>query len=149
MTGTRPHPRLPEAGALPRLGLAASGWLALLASLLPEASPLRVATVTVFLLVCPGLAAVLALRPAAAVGQDAHRYAVLETALLSLTLGLAMATLVAVALFLGGVFTATRGLLVLAVLTSVLALLPRRHGVREQDAGVQSGGGGSGGRGGP
>ncbi|MGW3395284.1 hypothetical protein [Streptomyces hydrogenans] len=148
MTGTFPRPRLPEVGALPRLGLAASGWLALLAALLPEASPLRVATVTVFLLTCPGLAAALALRPAA-VGRDAHRYAVLEAALLSLMLGLAMATLVAVVLFLGGVFTATRGLLVLAVLTSVLALLPHHPGAREQDDGVQSGGGGSGGRGGP
>ncbi|MFJ5832427.1 hypothetical protein [Streptomyces sp. NPDC093089] len=132
--------------ALPRLGLAASGWLALLATLLPEAAPLRVATVTVFLLVCPGLAAVLALRPATARGMP--RLAVLEAALLSLALGLAMATLVAVVLFLGGVFTATRGLLVLAVLTSVLALLPRRHGAREPDDEVQSGGGGSGGRGG-
>ncbi|MEX0170441.1 hypothetical protein [Streptomyces sp. LMG1-1-1.1] len=135
------------APTLPRLGLAASGWLALLATLLPEASPLRVATVTVFLLVCPGLAAVLALRPAAARGMP--RYAVLEAALLSLVLGLAMATLAAVGLFLGGVFTATRGLLVLAVLTSVLALLPRRHGEREQAGEVQSGGGESGGRGGP
>ncbi|MFE0652274.1 hypothetical protein ACFVZH_27215 [Streptomyces sp. NPDC059534] len=138
MTGTLPRPRLPAAGELPRLGLAASGWLALLATLLPEASPARVTAVAAFLLVCPGLAAVLVLRPAAA-GRDAHRYAVLEGALLTLTLGLALATLVAVGLFLAGFFTATRALLVLAALTSVLALLPLRHRARERDGGVQSG----------
>ncbi|MFI1976816.1 MULTISPECIES: hypothetical protein [Streptomyces] len=133
---------------LPRLALAASGWVALLATTLPEAAPLRVAVVTPFLLVCPGLAAVLAMR-AAAPAHGMPRYAVLEAALLSLMLGLALATLVAVGLFLGGAFTATRGLVVLAALTSVLALLPRRHRARERDGEVQPGGGGGGGRGGP
>lgn len=47
---------------LPRLGLAASGWLALLATALPDAAPVRVAVVTAFLLVCPGLAALRVLR---------------------------------------------------------------------------------------
>ncbi|MFE2557986.1 hypothetical protein ACFXGT_18575 [Streptomyces sp. NPDC059352] len=110
-----------------RLGLAASGWLALLATALPDAAPVRVAVVTAFLLVCPGLAALLALRPGARPVRGGHPAGALEAALLTLVLGLALATLVAVALFLGGVFTATRSLLVLAVLTSVLALLPGRR----------------------
>ncbi|MER5734455.1 MULTISPECIES: hypothetical protein [unclassified Streptomyces] len=121
------------APSLPRLGLAASGWLALLATALPDAAPPRVAAVTAFLLVCPGLAAVLALRPAPARGAYGHGYGLLETALLALTLGLALATLVAVALFLGGAFTAVRALCALAALTSVLALLPRRRGARGRD----------------
>ncbi|MFE1548696.1 hypothetical protein [Streptomyces sp. NPDC058718] len=135
------------APTLARLGLAASGWLALLATALPAASPARVAAVTVFLLVCPGLAAVLALRPTAP-GRGMPRYAALEAPLLALTLGLALATLVAVGLFLGGAFTTTRALVALAAVTSVLALLPRRHGARERGAEVQPGGG-DGGRGGP
>ncbi|MFI6421521.1 hypothetical protein ACIBG6_29460 [Streptomyces sp. NPDC050842] len=123
---------------LPRLGLAASGWLALLATTLPDAAPVRVAVVTAFLLACPGLAALRVLRPAGSPlwGNPA---AALETALVSLVLGLATATLVAVALFLGGVFTATRSLLVLAVLTSVLALLPGRSGARNRDTEVHAG----------
>ncbi|WP_395361154.1 hypothetical protein ACHGLA_15690 [Streptomyces sp. YH02] len=122
-----------------RLGLAASGWLALLATGLPGAAPVRVAAVTVFLLVCPGLAAQLALRPAGPPRRAGHPAVILEAALVALVLGLALATLVAVALFLGGVFTATRSLLVLAVLTSVLALLPRRSGARNQDTRVHAG----------
>ncbi|WP_405854513.1 hypothetical protein OG361_17220 [Streptomyces sp. NBC_00090] len=110
-----------------RLGLAASGWLALLATALPDAAPVRVAVVTAFLLVCPGLAALLALRPGARPVRGGHPAGALEAALLTLVLGLALATLVAVALFLGGVFTATRSLLALAVLTSALALLPGRR----------------------
>ncbi|MFF0278278.1 MULTISPECIES: hypothetical protein [unclassified Streptomyces] len=117
----------------PRLALAASGWLALLATGLPDAHPVRVAAVTLFLLVCPGLAAQLALRPAVAWRRPGHPAAVLELALVTLVLGLALTTLVAVVLFLGGVFTATRSLLVLAALTSVLALLPHRAAVAGRD----------------
>ncbi|KQX11645.1 hypothetical protein ASC82_17350 [Streptomyces sp. Root431] len=121
-----------------RLGLAASGWLALLSMALPDAAPVRVAAVTAFLLVCPGLAALLALRPAGR-PRGGHPAAVLEGALVTLVLGLALATLVAVALFLGGVFTATRSLVALATLTSVLALLSLRPGARNRRAGVQAG----------
>ncbi|MEU3746793.1 MULTISPECIES: hypothetical protein [Streptomyces] len=121
-----------------RLGLAASGWLALLAMSLPDAAPLRVAAITAFLLVCPGLAALLALRPGGH-PRDGHPAAIVETALITLVLGLALTTLVAVALFLGGVFTATRSLLALAVLTSVLALLSVRPGARNRDTGVHAG----------
>jgi hypothetical protein len=122
---------------LPRLGLATSGWLALLAMTLPVAAPTRVAVVTAFLLVGPGPAALLALRPPGPL--RGHPAALLETAIVSLVLGLALATLVAVALFLGGVFTATRSLLALAVLTSVLALLPGRSGARNRDTRVHAG----------
>ncbi|MFF8840435.1 hypothetical protein [Streptomyces sp. NPDC015130] len=121
-----------------RLGLAASGWLALLATALPEAAPLRVAAVAAFLLVCPGLAALLALRPGGP-PRDGHAGALLETALVTLVLGLSLTTLVAVALFLGGVFTATRSLLALAALTSVLALVSLRPGARNRDTGVHAG----------
>ncbi|MEU3689400.1 hypothetical protein [Streptomyces narbonensis] len=121
-----------------RLGLAASGWLALLAMSLPDAAPLRVAAVTAFLLVCPGLAALLALRPAGR-PRGGHPAVLLETALVTLVLGLALTTLVAVALFLGGLFTATRSLLALAALTSVLALLSVRPGARNRDTGVHAG----------
>ncbi|ALO09132.1 hypothetical protein AQF52_3538 [Streptomyces venezuelae] len=124
-----------------RLGLAASGWLALLAMSLPDAAPLRVAAVTAFLLVCPGLATLLALRPGGPGGprRGGHPAAILETALVSLVLGLALTTLVAVALFLGGVFTATRSLLALAVLTTAMALLSVRPGARNRDTGVHAG----------
>ncbi|GHG01005.1 hypothetical protein [Streptomyces hydrogenans] len=119
--------------------LAVSGWLALLASVtLPDAAPVRVAAVTAFLLVCPGHAALLALRPART-RRSGHPADRLETALLTLVLGLALATLVAVTLFLCGVFTATRSLLVLAALTSVLALLPHRSGARNRDSRVHAG----------
>ncbi|MFE1903360.1 hypothetical protein ACFW96_06795 [Streptomyces gardneri] len=121
-----------------RLGLAASGWLALLAMSLPDAAPLRVAAITAFLLVCPGLATLLALRPAGA-RRGGHPAVILETALVALVLGLALTTLVAVALFLGGVFTATRSLLALAVLTTVMALLPVRPGARNRDTKVHAG----------
>ncbi|CAM5636476.1 hypothetical protein [Streptomyces narbonensis] len=122
---------------LARLGLAASGWLALLAMSLPDAAPLRVAAVTAFLLVCPGLAALLTLRPGGPPGG--RPAAILETALVTLVLGLALTTLVAVALFLGGAFTATRSLLALAVLTSVLALSSLRPGARNRDTEVHAG----------
>ncbi|MEU1864490.1 hypothetical protein [Streptomyces gardneri] len=127
-----------------RLGLAASGWLALLAMSLPDAAPLRVAAVTAFLLVCPGLATLLALRPGGArraggARRGGHPAVFLETALVALVLGLALTTLVAVALFLGGVFTATRALLALAVLTTAMALLPVRPGARKRDTEVHAG----------
>ncbi|MFE4619915.1 hypothetical protein ACFRJ7_27815 [Streptomyces sp. NPDC056747] len=122
-----------------RLGLAASGWLALLSMSLPDAAPVRVAAVTVFLLVCPGLAAQLALRPVGLLRRAGHPSAILEAALVTVVLGLALATLVAVALFLGSAFTATRSLVALATLTSVLTLLSLRPGARNRDAGVHAG----------
>lgn len=106
--------------------LAASGWLALAATALPAASVLRVSVMVVFLLVCPGLAAVLPLWPTARRGPG--RAAILEIPVLSVVLSLSLSVLVVEALFLSGTFTARRALLVLAVLTSVLALMPHRGG---------------------
>ncbi|GAA4794136.1 hypothetical protein GCM10023329_53390 [Streptomyces sanyensis] len=107
-----------------RLLLALSGWAALAATALPSASVPRTALVAAFLLVCPGLAAV---RPgrAAAPRHGSDRTALLEQAVLAVVLSLALSALVALGLFLAGVFTAVRALVVLACLTSALALLPR------------------------
>ncbi|MGW1490327.1 hypothetical protein [Streptomyces sp. NPDC002402] len=108
--------------------LAVSGWLALAATVPPAGTPLRVVVTAVFLLVCPGLAAVGPVRPAARRG--AGRVEVLEVAVLSVVLSLSLSVLVAEAFFLSGTFTARRALLALAVLTSVLALMPRSGGKR-------------------
>lgn len=108
-----------------RWGLALSGWAVwAVVTFLPDAVALRTVLVTAFLLVCPGLAASRWARPGAVRGTD--RTAVLETGVLSVTVGVSMAVLVVEALFLGGAFTVTRALLALAVATCVLALLPRR-----------------------
>lgn len=110
-----------------RWGLAMSGWTALAAAiLLPEAGALRVLVTTVFLLVCPGLAAARWARPTC--GWTGRRTAVLDTAVLAVVLSMSLALLAAEVLFLSGAFTATRVFLVLAVVTSVLALLPRPGG---------------------
>ncbi|WP_367319374.1 hypothetical protein [Streptomyces sp. HUAS ZL42] len=106
-----------------RWGLALSGWLALAATALPAAGVLRVLVTTVFLLVCPGLAAVRWAWPAPA--RAAGRVALLEAAVLTFVLSLSLAVVIAEALFLSGVFTVARALLALAVVTSTLALLPR------------------------
>jgi hypothetical protein len=107
-----------------RWGVALSGWVALAATALPEAFPLRVAIPAVFLLCCPGLATTL-LCTGQAVGRDkAGRAAVLESAVLTGTISLALSALVAQALFLSNTFSPGRALLVLAVLTSAAALAP-------------------------
>lgn len=95
-----------------RLLLALSGWAALGATALP--APVRVPVTLAFLLVGPGLALTL---------YTARRRSRLETAVLTVTVGPAVETLLAVALHLAGWFTPVRALLVLAVLTSVAALL--------------------------
>jgi beta-glucanase (GH16 family) len=101
------------------LGLAVSGWVALAATALPAAEPLRVLLVTAFLLVCPGAAAV---RLAAAQDRRARRAAVLETGVLTLALSLSITALVAEGFYLAHGFTAVRALCVLAALTTLLAL---------------------------
>lgn len=107
-----------------RRGLVVSGWPAFAAAmLLPDANPLRVFVTAAFLVTCPGLAAVWTVRPTALPASGPA--AVLEAAVLSVVLSLSLAVLVAEALFLSGTFTAGRALLVLAVLTSALALVPR------------------------
>lgn len=112
-----------------RWGLASSGWVALAAVLLlPEAAVLRVILTTAFLLVCPGLTALRWGSPASVRAMDPATF--LETAVLALGVSMSLSVLVAEALFLSGVFTITRALLALAVLTSLLALLPRPRGTR-------------------
>lgn len=112
-----------------RWGLALSGWSALAAAVfLPEASALRVLVTTVFLLGCPGLAATRWARPSSLRLREADRTVLLETAVLALVLSASLSVLVAGFLFLSGMFTTTRALLGLAVVTSVLALLPRPGG---------------------
>ncbi|WP_406836261.1 hypothetical protein ACICHK_07170 [Streptomyces sp. AHU1] len=107
-----------------RWGLALSGWAAAaVVAFLPGALVLRAVVTTAFLLVCPGLAASRWARPGAARIRD--RTAALERGVLTVTLSLSMAVLVAEPLFLTGTFTATRALLALAATTSVLALLPK------------------------
>jgi len=105
-----------------RWGIAASGWLALAATALPAGNALRVVVTAAFLIVCPGLAAVWPRRSAARRGPGWAT--VLEPAVLSVVLSLSLAVLVAEAFFLSRTFTFTRALLALAVLTSVLALMP-------------------------
>lgn len=117
--------------------IAASGWLALAATELTAGTPLRVAVMAVFLIVCPGLAAVGLLRPAALRGSGWA--AVLEPAVLSVVLSLSLSVLVAEAFFLSGTFTAKRALLALAVLTSVLALMPPPGGKRSKDRRASAG----------
>ncbi|GAA2487747.1 hypothetical protein [Streptomyces longisporus] len=115
--------------SLLRWGLASSGWVALAAvAFLPEAAVLRVILTTAFLLVCPGLTALRWGAPTSARATDPA--ILLETAVLALVVSMSLSVLVAEALFLSGVFTVTRALLTLAVLTSLLAMLPRPGGTR-------------------
>ncbi|MER8182021.1 glycoside hydrolase family 16 protein [Kitasatospora sp. NPDC094015] len=110
-----------------RLLLGLSGWLALLTLALPAADPVRTAVAGAFVLLCPGAAATLPApgRPRATGWPER-----LTTALLTVALSAAFATVTAVALFLAHAFTPGRALAVLALLTSLLVLLPGRRGRR-------------------
>lgn len=108
-----------------RWGVAAYGWVALATTALPDAFPLRVLVNSAFLLTGPGLAATWwwTGRPFT---LKAGRAAVLEAAVLIGAVSLSLSVLVVEVLFLSHLFTPTRALLILAVLTSVLALAPAR-----------------------
>ncbi|MET7455990.1 hypothetical protein ABZT03_29730 [Streptomyces sp. NPDC005574] len=112
-----------------RRGLALSGWVAAAFTALPPAMFPRVVVVTVFLVACPGLAALRWVRPPGAV-RDPDRVAVLESCVLTLVLSLTLAVLVTEVLFLAGAFTFVGAVLILAAATSVLALAPRPDGER-------------------
>lgn len=102
-----------------RLLLAGSGWLALLCvDRVAEDAPLRVAVVLLFVLLCPGAAAVRTLRPT--------RGGAAEAGLLVLMLSLSALVVTATALMLASRFTGPHTLIVLAALTTVTALLPIR-----------------------
>ncbi|GAA2148358.1 hypothetical protein GCM10009760_40260 [Kitasatospora kazusensis] len=109
----------------PRLLLALSGWAALLATGLTPANPVRVLVTAVFVLGCPGTAAMLLARPTAA--GLARQAGPVAAGTVALALSGALATVTATALFLTDSFTTGRALLVLAGLTTLLALVPRRH----------------------
>ncbi|MFB8167286.1 glycoside hydrolase family 16 protein [Kitasatospora purpeofusca] len=100
------------------------GWAAVAATALPAGSPPRVAVTAAFVLAGPGAAALLG-RPTIARAAGPDRWA---AAVLVLALSLALAVLTAVGLMLGGVFSARTALLVLAAVSTLLAVLPDRPG---------------------
>lgn len=104
-----------------RWSVGLSGWVALAATALPDASPVRVATTVIFLLVCPGLAATLLVNGHAFTPR-AGRTGLLESVVLTAAVSVAVSALVAEILFVGEVFTPTRALLILAILTTALVL---------------------------
>ncbi|MFF9914535.1 hypothetical protein [Streptomyces sp. NPDC013457] len=101
-----------------RIGLAASGWLALGATALPGGSPLRWIPVLAFVALAPGLALLhpqpTGLRPGAR----------LEALALAAPVSLSLATLTATCLFLLEGFSTTAFLVSLAVFVTVVAALP-------------------------
>ena len=100
--------------------LVASGWVALAATRLPDASAGRIAVSLVFLLICPGAAV---LRVVAATMRGRDRYEPLLAVALTVAASLAVATLVSEAFYLTGTYTMTRCVCALAALTSVSALV--------------------------
>lgn len=100
--------------------LALSGWLALAATRLPDASPGRIAVSLAFLLICPGAAV---MRVVAATMHGRDRYEPLLTAALAVAASLAVATLTSEVFFLTGTYTMTRCVCALAASTSVLTLV--------------------------
>ncbi|PYC84037.1 hypothetical protein C7C46_08135 [Streptomyces tateyamensis] len=128
--------------ATARIGLALSGWVALAATLLPAGSPVRVAVTAAFVLLGPGAAAVRpgppGPQPTAEPGVARLSLPALERLVLAVAASLAAAVVVAVAFYLNHAFTVPRVLAVLAALTTVLALWPRR---RERSGGDGNGGG--------
>ncbi len=111
--------------------LALSGWLALAATALPAATPLRVLVTAGFLVLGPGGAAV-RLSRATAHGRQTHsrRTGALEAAVLTVALSLVLDTLVAEGFYLVRGFSTGRELAVLAALTTLLTALARWLGHR-------------------
>jgi len=103
--------------------VALSGWVALVATALPEGSPVRVGATVAFLLVCPGLAATLRGTGHGPRREDG-RTALLAQAVLAGAVSIALSALVAEALFLIGLFSPVRALLALAALTTAMVLVP-------------------------
>ncbi|MFF9146380.1 hypothetical protein ACF1BN_16115 [Streptomyces sp. NPDC014861] len=113
---TAPAPR--NRGNLVRAAVAASGWVALAATLLPDGFPLRWPPVLLFVCLGPGTALLhpqpRGLRPGAR----------LEAFALAAPLSLALAALTATFLFLIGGFSVPAFLVPLAAFTTVAVLLP-------------------------
>ena len=124
-----------------RMLLAASGWLAVLAvDLLPAAAPLRLAAVGAFVLLGPGTALLLPLRPvltgrhSPAVRDRSERIAtVAESWLIAVMLSASALVLVAVGLMLANAFSASTTLFILSVTTSAAAVFPALGGAPRSD----------------
>ncbi|MEU9996036.1 hypothetical protein [Streptomyces sp. NPDC050848] len=101
-----------------RIGLAASGWVALGATALPGGSPLRWIPVLAFVALAPGLAL---LHPQPSGLRPGAR---LEALALAAPVSLSLATLAATSLFLVKGFSTTAFLVSLAVFVTVVAALP-------------------------
>jgi uncharacterized membrane protein len=101
--------------AIPRwsIALAASGWVALAATLLPAGSVVRSGAVAIFLLCCPGLALVRRVWP----GKDR-----LERAVMSVALSVSVAILVTEMQTFAGLWQPRGSVALLALLTTVLAI---------------------------
>jgi hypothetical protein len=105
-----------------RILLAASGWAALAATLLPQASPERIIPTLAFLALGPGKACVdLYHRVDRATAHD-----VLEDLAFTVLVSLGLAALVSEAMYLSHVFTLNRAFATLAALTTLAALCPGR-----------------------
>lgn len=105
-----------------RILLAVSGWIAFAATLLPAASPERILPTAAFLVLGPGAACV-GLRHRLDQGTAADG---LEDFTLTFVVSLGLGALVSEALYLGHAFTTPRAMAVLAVITTVAALIPGR-----------------------
>ncbi|MEU2783570.1 MULTISPECIES: hypothetical protein [unclassified Streptomyces] len=103
--------------------VALSGWVALISTALPAASPVRVGATVTFLLVCPGLAATLWGTGHGPRREDG-RTALLARVVLAGAVSVALSALVAEALFLIGLFSPVRALFALAALTTAMVLVP-------------------------
>ncbi|MGW6567318.1 hypothetical protein [Streptomyces sp. NPDC054975] len=101
-----------------RIGLAASGWVALGATALPGGSPVRWVPVLAFVALAPGLAL---LHPQPSGLRPGAR---LEALALAAPVSLSLAALAATALFLLEGFSTTAFLVALAVFVTVVAALP-------------------------
>lgn len=101
------------------LALALSGWVALLATYLPEGSALRIFITVGFLLTCPGAAVVALARPI--LPWHARSSDLVELLVLSIGLSIAIGILVSEVFFLAGIFTVRGVLLVLIGITGVSA----------------------------
>jgi hypothetical protein len=112
--------------------LAVSGWLALAATRLPDASAGRIAVSLAFLLICPGAAM---MRFVGATRRGPDLYEPLLTTALTVSASVAVATLTSEAFFLTGTYTMTRCLCAVAAVTSLSTLaaayLDRRWGARQ------------------
>lgn len=114
--------------------LALSGWIALAATLLPAASPERIAPTVVFLVFGPGAACVGLRRRLDSDTRSNAGSGRLEDFTLTFVVSLGLAAIVSEAFYLGHAFTTPRAMAALAAVTTVAALIPGAPSHREADA---------------